>query len=258
MQPQNSKRQDRYPYLDALRGLAALWVVMVHIAMLPYPRIPLSSWMDLFVVKGVMGVELFFVVSAFSLCLSMPSHGRDARPILGFAIRRFFRIAPLFYLMIVFMSYRNISGVVIDWKSISLNILFLFNLVPGYQVSIVPAGWTIGVEMVFYLIFPVLYRYTQNIWLATAAVFVSLGIAQIFLMTINLFVSDPVTYHMFSILYRAPIFMFGLVAFYALPLVERLKDRRHIGYALLASVPVLFLEFRTAMFRSLIYIIGKG
>lgn len=205
-----------------------------------------------------MGVELFFVVSAFSLCLSMPSHGRDARPILGFAIRRFFRIAPLFYLMIVFMSYRNISGVVIDWKSISLNILFLFNLVPGYQVSIVPAGWTIGVEMVFYLIFPVLYRYTQNIWLATAAVFVSLGIAQIFLMTINLFVSDPVTYHMFSILYRAPIFMFGLVAFYALPLVERLKDRRHIGYALLASVPVLFLEFRTAMFRSLIYIIGKG
>ena len=38
-----------------------------------------------------------------------------------------------------------------------INITFLFTLVPGKEGSIVHAGWTIGAQMLFYLIFPLLY-----------------------------------------------------------------------------------------------------
>lgn len=235
----------RVHFLDALRGLAAVWVVVVHVAMLPSPRLQVAPFLDVFVVNGVMGVELFFVVSAFSLCLSMPVHDREAHPMLGFALRRFFRIAPLFYLMILVMCIHNFSGVVIDGKSILLNLTFVFNLVPGYQTSLVPAGWTIGVEMLFYLLFPLLYRRLKGVALATFALFIAIGVATVFFMTVSLFVDDPFNYYLYSILYRAPIFTFGLVAFYALPLLEKRPDRKEIGLALLASVPVLFFAITT-------------
>jgi len=105
---------NRVPFLDALRGLAAIWVVVVHVAMLPSPRLQVAPFLDLFVVNGTMGVDLFFVVSAFSLCLSMPVHDREVRPMLGFALRRFFRIAPLFYLMILVMCIHR--GGMGEWR----------------------------------------------------------------------------------------------------------------------------------------------
>lgn len=231
---------NRVPFLDALRGLAAIWVVVVHVAMLPSPRLQVAPFLDLFVVNGTMGVDLFFVVSAFSLCLSMPVHDREVRPMLGFALRRFFRIAPLFYLIIVVMCIHNFSGVKIDGKSILLNMTFLFNLVPGYQTSIVPAGWTVGVEMVFYMIFPLLYRFAKGVILSVFVFFVSISIATIFFMDVNLFVADPFNYYIYSILYRAPIFTFGLIAFYFLPILEKRPERKRIGLALLAFVPVMF------------------
>jgi peptidoglycan/LPS O-acetylase OafA/YrhL len=231
---------NRVPFLDALRGLAAIWVVVVHVAMLPSPRLPVAPFLDLFVVNGTMGVDLFFVVSAFSLCLSMPVHDREVRPMLGFALRRFFRIAPLFYLIILVMCIHNFSGVNIDGKSILLNVTFLFNLVPGYQTSIVPAGWTVGVEMVFYMMFPLLYRFAKGVIISVSVCFIFIFIATLFFMNVNSFVDDPFNYYMYSILYRAPIFTFGLIAFYLLPILERRPERKKIGLVLLTFVPVMF------------------
>ncbi|MGH6761886.1 MAG: acyltransferase family protein [Phyllobacterium sp.] len=230
----------RMEYLDALRGWAALWVVVVHIAMLPNPRIPVPDWLDIFVVNGVMGVELFFVVSAFSLCLSMPKHERDPRPILGFAIRRFFRIAPLFYAVAILIAFWNISGVDFNAQSIALNALFLFNFIEGHQISLVPAGWTIGVEMAFYMIFPFLFRRINNVMSALVALGITIAIAKVFYLLIGLITADPGTYFLYSIFYRAPIFMFGFLAFFALPTLEKHPQSKQIGAFLLAWVPVMF------------------
>lgn len=99
--------------------------------------------------------------------------------------------------------------------------------------------------MLFYLMFPLVYGRSKGILLSVTALFISIGVASMFFMTINLFVADPVNYHLYSILYRSPMFMFGIVAFYTLPLLEKRPERKEIGLALVASVPVLFFAIAT-------------
>ncbi|MGX5827355.1 acyltransferase family protein [Mesorhizobium sp. 43Arga] len=244
---------ERFPYLSALRGLAALWVIAVHVAHMPTPRMKLPAWFEVYVASGVWGVQLFFVVSTFSLCLMQPSHAGERRPLLGFALRRFFRIAPLFYLLIgvtllsLIQPVTNIfnfnpAGFSINARTILSNVTFTFNLVPGYghQTSLVLAGWTIGTEMMFYLIFPFVYAHAKSVWLATTAMLISLVVAKLFSMTVALFTADPASYQKYSIFHHLPVFMFGFVAFWALPLLKDRPNSRQIGAALLASVPVQF------------------
>ncbi|MFT9296220.1 MAG: hypothetical protein ABF544_10880, partial [Acetobacter orientalis] len=112
--------------------------------MMPQPIFSLPEWFGIYAKHGTMGVELFFVISSFSLCLSMAGHQKEKYPLVGFALRRFFRIAPLFYVMILSTNFFNPAGFPYNWKTILANIFFIFNFFPGYgfQTSIVLPGWT--------------------------------------------------------------------------------------------------------------------
>ena len=127
----------RLDFLDALRGLAALWVVPYHTILIPSPALETPPWAALARVGG-MGVTLFFVVSAFSLCHTLPLH-RDDRPLLAFYLRRLFRIAPLFYTLMVLTYVRD--AVLFGVRRGPLEILasgtFVFNLIPGWQEGFV-------------------------------------------------------------------------------------------------------------------------
>jgi len=101
------------------------------------------------------GVRLFFVISAFSLMYSTTRY--MARPdwIKVFAVKRFFRIAPLFYLMIIATSFVGIMGPH-NLVDAILSFGFVFNFMPDQQGSLVWAGWTVGVEMIFYAMMPLI------------------------------------------------------------------------------------------------------
>lgn len=156
--------KSRLHFLDAARGLAAAYVVLYHLTLIPEPDLRVPQWLNLLVHNGGMGVTLFFVVSAFSLCYTMPARFRDAAPWLSFAVHRIFRIAPLFYLWIALTLYRDIRmfGAHHSASEVLLSSTFLFNLVPGRQEGFVWASWTIGIEMLFYAVFPVFYWYAKD------------------------------------------------------------------------------------------------
>jgi peptidoglycan/LPS O-acetylase OafA/YrhL len=86
----------RFSYIDALRGYAILMVIAVHTsqAFSDLPK-PLSTILN----QGARGVQLFFVTSALTLSMSWVSRKESA---LTFYSRRFFRIAPMFWLAIPF------------------------------------------------------------------------------------------------------------------------------------------------------------
>jgi len=143
------------PGIHGLRGLAATAVVLYHVVNFAGIAPP-----DFFKFIGRdfgYSVHLFFILSAFSLYHSTESRTNHPNWIPEYLIKRFFRIAPLFYCMIAFIIIRQAmkaSKVVADFDTILLNFTFTFGFVPFS--GFVWAGWSVGIEMVFYAIFPVL------------------------------------------------------------------------------------------------------
>lgn len=192
----------RLEFLDALRGLAAIYVVIFHTAVIPNPALKIPEWASAFVLNGWSGVTLFFIVSGFSLCHAMnrdPEVGAGA-----FYLRRFFRIAPLFYVMLA-------VSLALDWQDygarhattdVALNGAFLFNLLPGHEAGIVWASWTIGVEMLFYAVFPLLFAWFKGIRGTALLLAGTVAVALL---------SQP---GHFSVLGHLPVFALGMVAYY--------------------------------------------
>lgn len=143
------------PGIHGLRGLAATAVVLHHLQRLTDIKPP-----ELFQFIGRdfgYSVHLFFILSAFSLSYSTESRQQHHNWLQEYFVKRFFRIAPLFYFMIALEIVRQITfagRVISDFNQILLNVTFTFGFVP-YE-SLVWAGWSVGAEMIFYAIFPVL------------------------------------------------------------------------------------------------------
>ena len=162
-------------YIDAVRGVAVLMVLLVH-TLTFLDRGGLNSIFRVIVEQGRMGVQLFYIASAFTLFYSLSqrsvsetqSQQVEKYPKMFFFIRRYFRIAPLFYVAIVYYFWQYTTyyqGDISEAADTSLftiaNILshfsFTFGISPYWINTIVPGGWSVGVEMIFYLLLPTFY-----------------------------------------------------------------------------------------------------
>lgn len=163
--PVRDAQPQRLDFLDALRGLAAIYVIAYHLIFIPSPNLAVPAWARLWAANGGTGVTLFFVISAFSLFYTTPARFKQRIPWLSYAMHRFFRIAPLFYIWIVLTIIRDhlIFHAAHPWWEITASGLFIFNFVPLHQEGFVWASWTIGVEMLFYVVFPFLYGRVKNV-----------------------------------------------------------------------------------------------
>lgn len=166
-------KRGRLDFLDALRGLAAAYVVIYHMTLMPQPQLALPRWAEKFTLMGGTGVTLFFLVSAFSLYYTMPMRASSSRPTASFYLHRFFRVAPLFYFLILVSWVRDawLFDTHHSFQAVVASATFVFNFIPMRQEGFVWAGWTIGVEMVFYALFPLIYSRVQDRYKAIAFVF---------------------------------------------------------------------------------------
>ncbi|QLG94300.1 acyltransferase [Pseudomonas yamanorum] len=177
-----------------------------------YPTVSPPSIIAWLVEAGSSGVSLFFIISAFTMCLS--TEGRNEKGFVSFFVRRFFRIAPLFYLWIVLACARDYlifdkvhSGAEILWNSI-----FLINFKRDYIEAIPWAGWTIGVEMAFYACFPFIFRLTRTIRDSAIilAVFLAVGVQW----SSHFFIEhNDVKYATLGFVSRLPIFLLGILLY---------------------------------------------
>ncbi len=96
----NSEKKLHLRYLDGLRGLAALYVVLVHID--PYIEAELPTlwfWFAKTLRYGAFAVVIFIVLSGYGLMLSVirSQSGYVAGGLLGYIKRRSRRILPPYY-----------------------------------------------------------------------------------------------------------------------------------------------------------------
>lgn len=166
----NVQRRVQIPYLNGLRGVAILMVVMIHVSLLVAG---LSSPAKNLTFYGVRGVQLFFIVSG--LTLTMNYRGRSLN-LADFAVRRYFRIAPMFYLGAALYVLLGITtGLRFAPKNATVGeILGTLTFLHGWSVEahnkIVPGGWSIAAEAMFYLAFPLLLMLSYRRRLFTVAV----------------------------------------------------------------------------------------
>jgi peptidoglycan/LPS O-acetylase OafA/YrhL len=153
-----SEGPKHFHYIDALRGIAFLGVLALHAA-LRAGHFRFDQWATL----GNQGVQLFFIVSALTLFLSFETRSkRENAPVLNFFIRRLFRIAPLFWSAILLYSFVPMRDFDIGFWHYAATALFLH----GWHVetmNVVPGGWSIAVEMNFYLLLPMLWYSIRSI-----------------------------------------------------------------------------------------------
>lgn len=164
--------QKKFAFVDALRGFAVLGVVIAHL--------PLPAKAQVLNGAGAYGVQLFFVVSAFTLFNSVHSKfGIERRAVLNFFVRRFFRIAPAFYLALAFYLYKDGFAARfwapegIHWPQILSTLGFMHGWKPDWINSVVPGGWSIAVEMTFYAFVPACYHLIKD---AQRALLASIGL----------------------------------------------------------------------------------
>lgn len=159
---QISTKRIYLPFLDGLRGLAALQVVAFHFLGLELHRQSrLVRVAFLWTQFGHFAVDIFIVLSGF--CLMLPvAHSKTNRLNTSFSAywrRRALRILPPYYAALA------LSLLLIRWThapegvtagNVMAHLLLIHNLFPVYHSSINVAMWSVATEWQIYFFFPTL------------------------------------------------------------------------------------------------------
>lgn len=146
------------PNLDAIRGLAALVVILWHVELIKsdYSIPNLQALHNL----GGIGVTVFFVLSGFLITyLLFKEHTSSGGiHIVKFYFRRILRIWPVYFLILaigVFIYPRNFQ-----LDALVMSIFFFPNVafVMGKLPAIIDPIWSLGVEEEFYMFHPHFFR----------------------------------------------------------------------------------------------------
>jgi exopolysaccharide production protein ExoZ len=173
--------------LDLCRGLCALGVAAYHLSLWGNTELsPLSR--SLLALLGTYGVSVFFILSGYSLAHAYDRDfpGRiELGPLGAYIKRRIGRLAPLFVaVLVVSLAGKALLGGAkpIEPLTVLANATLLFGFADPAATPVI-GGWSIGVEVVFYVVFPLLMvmRTRGAAMLAAAALltaWVSVGLAQ--------------------------------------------------------------------------------
>jgi peptidoglycan/LPS O-acetylase OafA/YrhL len=191
------KSWERLDGVDLIRGLAILFVLMNHVNMqllfahVPYTKGLPAQLVSSLVWNGQYGVQMFFTVSGFLITATSSRrwgslsimHPRD------FYLLRFARIAPLLLLLLIVLSTLHLAHVedfVIRKKVASLGAALLAALT--FRINVLEATrgylpgnwdilWSLSVEEMFYLFFPLacLLFKQLRVFIALLSIFVVLG-----------------------------------------------------------------------------------
>ena len=151
----------RYASLQALRGVAALMVVLYHLGL----HISQPKYFDIaaFAVPfsfGHAGVEFFFVLSGFIITRAHRGDLFKPAALPAYLLKRFFRIYPAYWVVFVVvyagaLAMGNQSETLPQSAAVLLKSLLLLPqdpaVVGGTGAPVIWVAWTLQYEMYFYL-----------------------------------------------------------------------------------------------------------
>jgi peptidoglycan/LPS O-acetylase OafA/YrhL len=165
-----AKQADHFTSLTALRGIAALLVLLFHAAIWGFSPYFVSA--TSFAVKGYLWVDFFFLLSGFVMAHAYGSAFAERirlRPVASYLVARFARIYPLHLatllvlVVVEFVRVRALGGFVplthaglhFTLPSLFANLFLVQSLLYPSTTWNEPA-WSISSEAAVYLVFPLL------------------------------------------------------------------------------------------------------
>jgi len=234
---QGRSNPSRIVQLDALRGLAAMAVVLFHFTTkfrelyAPSAELPFEvSW-------GHYGVNLFFIISGFVIFMTL-SRSRDWR---DFVVSRFSRLYPAYWFAVALtftvVAWLGLPGKEVGLADAVLNLLMFQSWLKVPSVDGV--YWTLLIELHFYVlalllfVFNRIHQWVRWIWL-------------LFLLRLTYRLSSqflgvdlPYIIQLALILDYIPWFALGISAYF---LVERTSyDQRSVWITVVGALALILL-----------------
>ena len=248
----------RFDHLDGIRGLMAMWVFIGHL-------FHACTGNNLPIGPHGLAVDVFMILSGFLMAYHWEirnKNGFGAREVGRFYLKRFFRIAPLFYVVLliailshVYVSELRIGSVLalqseseyaklittkvnsssLSFRDVLAHLTFTFGLIPEYVSSNNIPDWSISLEMQFYLAFPLFMLLMRRVGsVSTVIILIVIGMFAIRLVDIyastgkSLFFTQPS-----MLLFKVNVFLVAMLIAMAF---TRFKGGHYISYLILAAL----------------------
>lgn len=142
---------DKINWIQWLRAIAAIEVILWHSDLVTKHFSSAQIGYTIYNRMGGFGVELFFIISGYIICLTVKKYHSGA----SFLVNRIVRLTPAywFFTSLVFLA----AWIDPLWRQRSLNysgdvVLKSLLFFPQQEVPVLALGWSLEHEMVFYVI----------------------------------------------------------------------------------------------------------
>lgn len=243
----------KIPWIDSLKGIAILGIVSAHCGGSG------NKYLDIVIGNGPLGVQMFFVISAFLAYISMERSFGDSvniKNVRQWWVRKFIRLIPM-YLLSVFVytflfggnKYWLGSAGKVSILNIVTHIFFLHGINPYYINSILGVEWYLAVLALFYILAPLIYKYIntleKGLMLFIAVTLVSYYIIKVgksFCPIADAYIWNAYIGY-FGFFTQVPILVIGIILYFTVKRMRvslTIKENRALSYSiLLFSINIL-------------------
>jgi peptidoglycan/LPS O-acetylase OafA/YrhL len=144
----------RIDQLTFTRFIAAISIVIFHFGKKIFPFN--SEYIDFLFKQANIGVSYFFILSGFIMIISY--RNKDNINAIDYYKNRFARIYPIYLLGLLFYLPIRIMLYPLD-VTLFFHLSMLQAWFPGWIMSYNFPGWSVSVELFFYILFPFLFNY---------------------------------------------------------------------------------------------------
>lgn len=226
MTTQLQGKDNRVEYIDFLKGIAAIMVVLVHATFIG-ENIGIVSRLN----AGQMGCQLFFLLSGVTASISLSKNN-----IKRFYLNRLYGILPVVWTAVILFYFCDSSIFPNPYRAFQFagshdkvdilsNVFLLNGIFLHGNNNVIPGGWFIGCLVLLYAICPLAFRLIGRLYkkynryvilLPLIAFFVGYYLDYIFTLLSKRYFNDIFVVGYNSAIMQLSPFLYGIIAYYEL------------------------------------------